>query len=91
MTPADRFNEVALLVMGPALAGPVCISPRLLLLSLSLPLPVSFFFSNPVLRVCQTGVFVFTAASFHEGTIVSWRAFVMKASVSPPLFPPTVT
>lgn len=37
MTPADRFNEVALLVMGPALAGPVCISPLLLLLSLSLP------------------------------------------------------
>lgn len=32
MTPADRFNEVVLLVMGAALAGPVCLSPLLLLL-----------------------------------------------------------
>ena len=40
MTPGDRFNEMALLVMGAALAGPVFLSPLLLLLlspSFSLP------------------------------------------------------
>lgn len=88
MTPADRFNEVVLLVMGAALAGPVCVSPLLLLPS---PPSVSLFSSNPFLRLCQTGVFVCAAASFHQGTIVSWRAFVMKASVFPPLFLPSVT
>lgn len=89
VTPADRFNKVALLVMGAALAGPVCRSPLLLLLSPPSCLPL--FFSRPFLLDCQTGVFVFTAASFHRGTIVSWRAFVIKASVFPPLVLPTVT
>lgn len=41
MTPGDRFNEVALLVMGSALARPGCLLPLLLLRFLPLPL---FFF-----------------------------------------------
>lgn len=52
------------------------------------PLP-PLVFSNPFLRVCQTAVFLFIAALFHQGTIVPWWVFVMTPFIFHPLFFPT--